>query len=86
MREIEPHDGRWLGETWVFHLRTPRARKRYGCDCCGEAIERGSRHVKYVTTNVEGPGFDTWRLHGECYLSDQPMFHGDRPDWRWDGC
>jgi hypothetical protein len=48
-------------------------------------IEKGQRHVMYVTANQEGPGMETWRLHGECYLSKQSMFDGEfkRPDWRW---
>jgi hypothetical protein len=82
---IESHDGRWNAETWIFHLRTPCARKTYECNGCGEIIKVGQRHVKYVTANVEGPGMETWRCHGECYLSDIPMFIGDRPSWRWEG-
>lgn len=84
--DIETHDGEWHGETWVFNLRTPRARKRYSCDACCEDIEKGLRHVSYVTSGVEAPGLETWRLHGECYLSDLSMFTGEkRPVWRWVG-
>lgn len=80
---IEPHDGKWVAEHWCFHLRTPRARKPHACHGCGEPIEKGSRHVCYVTTGIEGPGMETWHLHGECYLEDGPMFDSDRPEWRW---
>ena len=84
-RDIAPHDGAWRGETWQFHLRTPRARKRYDCDACGEPIEIGARHVKFVTANVEGPGMETWRVHGECYLEPGMTLFNDeaRPGWRW---
>jgi hypothetical protein len=84
--DIEPSNGHWAGDTWVFHLRTPKARKPYDCHACDERIEKGLLHVKYVTTNLEGPGFETWRLHGECYLSPGSLLNCEkRPDWRWVG-
>jgi hypothetical protein len=84
--DIPDHDGRWTGETYIFHRRTPKARRRYLCDACDEPIEKGQRHVKYVTANVEGPGMETWRIHGECYLEGITMFgHDPRPAWRWQG-
>ncbi len=82
--DIDHHDGRWCSEHWVFHLRTPRARKPYTCNACCELIETGLRHVKYVTANLEGPGMETWRIHGECYIGNIAMFYGERPTWRWD--
>lgn len=82
-RTIEPHNGRWAGEKWVFHLRTPKARKRYFCDACGQTINKGERYVNYVTANLEGPGMETWHVHGECYEENTPMFSGIRPDWRF---
>jgi hypothetical protein len=83
MNDINPRNSFWKGETFVFELRTPKARKDYSCDGCGELIPKGKRHAMFTTTNVEGPGFEHWRLHGECYLSNEPMFYGKRPDWRW---
>jgi len=41
--------------------------------------------VKYVTANLEGPGMETWRIHGECYIECVVMFYADRPAWRWVG-
>lgn len=73
------------GETTVFRVRAPKARKSHDCAVCGESIEKGMRYVIFVTRDVEGPGWEIWKLHGECYLSGQPMFEGVRPDWRWDG-
>ena len=80
---IVEHDGRLAMETWVFRLRLPRARRRYDCHACNEPIEAGQRHVMYVTVGVEGPGFKTWRIHGECYLAGISMFYGERPAERW---
>ena len=84
--DIAPDNGRWLGETWVFRLRTPRARRRYVCDSCAEEIPKGTRHVMYVTTNQEGPGWEAWRLHGECYLEEARSWCNaeKRPAWRWE--
>jgi hypothetical protein len=76
---VEEHDGTWRGEVWHFSLRLPRARRAYDCHGCGEPIEQGLRHVTFVTAGVEGPGMERWRLHIECYLSNQPMFDGERP-------
>jgi hypothetical protein len=83
---IEPDDGRWFGETWVFRLRTPRARRRYVCASCDEEIPKGTCHVMYVTRDQEGPGWETWRLHGECYLEKgrSRCNSEKRPDWRWE--
>src|SRR5206468_1290614 len=81
---IREHGGRWNQETWIFHLSLPRAGRRHLCDYCGQRIEKGQLHVSYVTTGVEGPGMETWRLHGECYLANGAMFYKDgRPGWRW---
>ena len=81
---IQEHNGGYAGETYIFHLRLPRARVPYDCAVCSEPITRGQRHVAYVTRNVEGPGWETWRLHGECYLDGGVMFYSTRPAWRWD--
>lgn len=81
---ISEHNGLWLGEAYVFHLRLPRARKQYPCDACAENIVQGERYVHYVTHNLEGPGWEIWRIHGECYLDNVPMFVGERPPWRWE--
>ena len=81
---IEERDGQWKGETYVFRLRLPRARKDYDCVFCNEPIPKGLRYAMFVTTNIEGPGWETWRLHGECYLSNGSMFDNDgRPKERW---
>jgi hypothetical protein len=82
----ERRRGQWRGEVWVFHQHTPRARKRHTCDACLEAIEPSTRYVTFVTKGVEGPGWETWRVHGECYLEGISMFgHNPRPAWRWQG-
>jgi hypothetical protein len=84
--EIPSHNGRWLVGTWIFSRRTPVARKRHLCDRCGQYIEAKQRYVVFVTTNQEGPGWERWKLHGECYLDRAgAMFDGIRPDWRWEG-
>ena len=84
MAGIREHDGKWAGETYIFALCLPRARKDYECNFCGEPIPKGTRHVMYTTTNIEGPGFEHWRLHGECYLSGEAMFdNAGRPELRW---
>jgi hypothetical protein len=84
--DITDHNGKWLLGTWQFNRRTPKARKAYCCDRCGQEIAKGTRHVKFVTAGLEGPGMETWRLHGECYLDEGgAMFDGVRPDWRWEG-
>jgi hypothetical protein len=76
--------GRYRGETFIFEQSTPKARKRHVCHACCEPIEVGTHYVTYVTVDVEGPGFETWRLHGECFLAGGSMFGGDpRPSWRW---
>jgi hypothetical protein len=81
---IKEHDGKWLGETYIFALRIPHARKDHLCAFCNEMIPKGMQHVVYTTTNVEGPGFEHWRLHGECYLSGEDMFsNSGRPILRW---
>lgn len=82
---IEHHSGEWRGELWMFSLSTPKARRDYWCHGCGEKIERGARHVSFVTAGQEGPGMERWRLHGECYLSGDAMFDVTRPAWRWVG-
>jgi|SRR5882724_540371 len=80
---IRTHNGRWSGEFYHFRLKTPRARKDYICDGCGEPIEKGQKYVCYATIGMEGPGWETWHLHGECYIEDGLMFESERPDWRW---
>jgi len=75
--------GEWRGETYIFHLSTPKARKDHVCHCCSEQIARGERYVRYTTKGQEGPGLEEWTIHGECYEEDIPMFVGKRPSWRW---
>lgn len=84
-REILPHDGAWRGETYQFRLRLPKGRKDYVCHACDELIPKGTVHVAIITVNVEGPGMETWRIHGECYLEPgMSLLNGERrPEWRW---
>ena len=42
----------------------PVARKQHRCEWCGEAIEKGEKHAKYVGM-FEGD-FQSWRMHQEC--------------------
>ena len=85
-QKIRSHRGEWRGETYQFYLTTPRGRRDYICNYCGEGIDKGVRHVVMVTVGLEGPGMETWRLHGECYLAPGSMFdNSGRPDWRWLG-
>jgi hypothetical protein len=77
--------GERRGETYVFSQHVPTARKRHDCDCCNMPIEPGERYVTYTTRGVEGPGWECWKIHAECYLSDEPLFYGTRPAWRWKG-
>lgn len=42
----------------------PVARKRHRCAWCGEWIEVGEKHSKYVG-KFEGD-FQSWRVHDEC--------------------
>jgi len=75
--------GEWRGETYVWHVRVQRARKVHECNACNEKIEKGERYVAFTTRNLNAPGWETWKVHGECYLDNVAMFHGKRPSWRW---
>lgn len=82
---IEDHDGMWAGENWIFHRKIRKARKRHECHACDEAIEKGTHYVEYVTAGLEGPGMETWRVHGECFIENLSMMVGEkRPAWRWE--
>ncbi len=81
IRSFDRMEYRW--ETPVFSQHTPVARKTHTCDGCCEDIVPGEQYVTYVTRNVEGPGWERWKAHGECFLEHIPMFTGKRPSWRW---
>jgi hypothetical protein len=81
---ITEHNGRWGGEMYWFRLRIPRGRREHHCAICGEDIPKGEQHVAATSRDQEGPGWECWRYHGECYLVGAPMFGDEgRPDWRW---
>lgn len=80
---ISEHNGEWRGEAYHLSLRLPVARKAHTCDACDQPIPKGQRYVCMTTRDVEGPGLESWKVHGECYLEDGPMFDTKRPDWRW---
>ena len=74
------------GEIWVAKLKVPRARKRYECDVCGEVIPIGRHYVNEVALNTESPGYNSVRIHGECWLDEKSSAASemtDRPVWRW---
>jgi hypothetical protein len=79
---IREHDGNWMLGTYHFKLRLPVARKAHRCTSCDEPIDKGTQYVRFVTRDLEGPGFEEWVLHGECYLDGGAMFD-PRPAWRW---
>jgi hypothetical protein len=54
---------------------TPKARKPYVCEWCGEAIEVGTTHVLYSGT-MDGHWQDT-RMHAECYASMPSALNAD---------
>ena len=84
---IEPHDGKWIGETYVFQQRVRKARKQHLCHHCSEPIEPKTRYVVLRTRDTEAPGWEEWAYHGECYLAEELPYYGNekRPDWRWEG-
>ena len=73
------------GECWIMSQTTPRARRDYWCDGCGERIERGRRYVCVVLDTNDGlRGLASYRLHGEC--RNLPFWAGEkRPAERWLG-
>lgn len=44
--------------------RTPKARKMYDCDWCGEFIEKGEKYFAY--TGVMNGDFQYTKMHLEC--------------------
>ena len=59
--------------TWRFISSTePVARKAHTCEWCGETIERGERHVRYVGT-MDGE-FQSTRMHSECWSASHDYF------------
>jgi hypothetical protein len=82
--DIREQDGHWRTEMYVFRVRIPRASREYDCDFCCEKILTNQRHVMFVTIGQEGPGWETWRMHGECYQRHESIFENSgRPNWRW---
>lgn len=46
-------------------ITQPRAAKVHRCEWCGELIEKGVIHVKFV--GMFDGDFQTWRMHSNCY-------------------
>ena len=55
----------------------PRARKTYRCEWCGEWIEIGEKHGKFV--GVHDGDFQSYRIHLECedYMDQLRVFTED---------
>lgn len=82
---IMEHNGHDYDTYRVFQRRIPVARKGHCCDFCDEDIQKGTRYVTWRTRGQEGPGWEDWKAHGECYLGVDWYAHNKsrRPSWCW---
>lgn len=48
-----------------YNTTTPRARKDYRCEWCGDPIPTGEQHVHFV--GVWEGEWQNWRMHNECH-------------------
>lgn len=48
-----------------YNTTTPRGRKDYRCEWCGEPIPKGEKHYHYV--GVWEGDWQNWRMHSECH-------------------
>jgi hypothetical protein len=60
----------------------PIARKQHQCVWCGEMIEAGTRHMKFVGEFERE--FQSWRIHIECHRYSDKVFC-EWPDMREHG-